>query len=134
MPIRRMEEKVIDNNIIISDYAHHPTEIKCLLNAVKQKYPNNKIVVIFQPHTYSRTIALEKEFKNCFSDANTVYIDKTFTSKREKYNEEKEKQVKLIFNKFLEFNEEAINDLKRESHIVIMFIGAGDVNRYIKNF
>ena len=50
---RRFHITKINNNIIIDDYAHHPNEVKATINSVKQKYPDKKIVVIFQPHTFS---------------------------------------------------------------------------------
>ena len=57
---RRFQETIVKDNIIIDDYAHHPTEMKATIKAAKQKYHGKKIVVVFQPHTYSRT----KEFKD----------------------------------------------------------------------
>ena len=52
---------------IISDYAHHPTEIKATLEAVRQKFPNKKIWCIFQPHQYQRTFYLFNDFVRVFS-------------------------------------------------------------------
>jgi len=57
---RRFTETFVKNNVIIDDYAHHPNEVKATINAIKQKYPDKKIISIFQPHTFSRT----KEFAN----------------------------------------------------------------------
>src|SRR5699024_7761090 len=50
---RRFTEKKVGNQILIDDYAHHPTEIKATLEATKQKFPDKEIVAVFQPHTYS---------------------------------------------------------------------------------
>ena len=47
---------------MIDDYAHHPSEIRATLDAARQKYPTKKIVAVFQPHTFTRTIALLDEF------------------------------------------------------------------------
>ncbi len=58
---------------IIDDYAHHPTEIKSVLAAAK-KIPNNKVVCIFQPHTYSRTRNLMLQFSTAFNDADSIII------------------------------------------------------------
>ena len=46
------KENKIGNVITIDDYAHHPTEIKATINAIKQKYPDKLIISIFQPHTF----------------------------------------------------------------------------------
>lgn len=62
-----------DEVTVIDDYAHHPTEIKATLKAAKE-YPHNKIVCVFQPHTYSRTISLLDEFADSFNDADELIL------------------------------------------------------------
>lgn len=62
-----------DEITVIDDYAHHPTEIKATLKASKE-YPHNKIVCVFQPHTYSRTISLLDEFSESFNDADELIL------------------------------------------------------------
>jgi len=47
----------------MSDYGHHPTEIQLTLDALKEKYPDKKLITIFQPHQHNRTIELIEEFK-----------------------------------------------------------------------
>ena len=71
---RRFAETKIGNCIIIDDYAHHPTEIKVTLQAVKQKYPNKRLVVVFVPNTYSRTKDFKEEFIDAFSIADKTYL------------------------------------------------------------
>lgn len=61
---RRFTETIIGSNVIIDDYAHHPNEMRSTIKAVKQKYPNKKILSVFEPHTFSRT----KEFSSAFSE------------------------------------------------------------------
>ena len=68
---------------IIDDYAHHPEEIKATLSALKEKYPDYKILAIFQPHTFSRTKSLMTDFGKCFQKADFVYLLPTFASARE---------------------------------------------------
>jgi UDP-N-acetylmuramate--alanine ligase len=71
---RRLELKGEVNGItVIDDYGHHPTEIRATLTAVKQAW-KGKIIVVFQPHRYSRTKALFEEFLNAFSDADKLLI------------------------------------------------------------
>ena len=71
--VRRFQETKIGDVVIIDDYAHHPTEIKVTLEAVKQKYPDKELKVLFVPNTYSRT----KDFKDEFIDSFKI-ADKTF--------------------------------------------------------
>lgn len=70
---RRFDETIINNNVVIDDYAHHPNEIKATIKAIKQKYPNKKIVAIFQPHTFTRT----EEFASDIANALNL-VDKAF--------------------------------------------------------
>jgi len=69
---RRMEEKkiIIDHLsfILVSDYGHHPTEIKATISALKEKYPKKKIWLVFQPHQYQRTYYLFKDFVKVLKD------------------------------------------------------------------
>ena len=59
---------------IIDDYAHHPTEVATNLEAAKLHFKHRRIVVVFRPHTYSRTAALLDEYSKVFHDADLVYI------------------------------------------------------------
>ncbi|MEY3040633.1 MAG: hypothetical protein RJA74_172, partial [Pseudomonadota bacterium] len=59
---------------IYDDYAHHPTEIISVLNAIKSGFKGKKIVTVFQPHRYSRVASLKKEFANAFKDSDLVVL------------------------------------------------------------
>ena len=132
LPKRRMEEEKIGEQIIIQDYAHHPTEIKSLYDSISQKYPNIPITVLFQPHTYSRTLALSSSFVSSLLFFDEVYILPTFTSSRETYNKTLQKQVDNIFKDFKCVK--TIDEVKFKSDKrIYVFLGAGEVFRYIKN-
>jgi len=71
---RRFEEKGVFNGVrVVDDYAHHPTEIKATL-AAAVKLDHNRIFCVFQPHTYTRSLALLDEFAHSFSDADKVIV------------------------------------------------------------
>lgn len=70
--------------VILDDYAHHPTEIRATLRALRERYPDRSIVAIFQPHTYSRTKALMDDFASSFGDATHVILLDIYSSAREK--------------------------------------------------
>ncbi len=59
---------------VVDDYAHHPTEIRATVKAARQLWPSKRIVVLFEPHRYSRTKALMDEFSNCFNDADELWL------------------------------------------------------------
>lgn len=71
---RRFEKKgVLGGITIVDDYAHHPTEIRATLEAAKN-YPHNRIVCVFQPHTYTRTKAFLNDFAKALSLADMVVL------------------------------------------------------------
>ncbi len=70
--------------IIIDDYAHHPTEIISTIQATRRTFPGKRIVVIFQPHTFSRTKVLFKDFISALKPADRIIILETYSSAREK--------------------------------------------------
>ncbi len=83
-------------NILMSDYGHHPTEIKFTLDALKQKHSDKKLLVIFQPHQYNRTLNLIEWFKDCFSSADTLIIPDIYESRDTKEDQDKINSKKLI--------------------------------------
>ncbi len=79
---RRFEQKgQVNNIIVVDDYAHHPTEIKAALAAARAKFGNRPIWAVFQPHTFSRTLALLDDFAAAFADADHVIIVDIFPSR-----------------------------------------------------
>ena len=72
---RRFTKVFTYNNVsFYDDYAHHPTEIKEVMNGISEVYKKKKIICIFQPHRISRLRALRKEFSYAFSKVNTVIL------------------------------------------------------------
>ena len=72
---RRMTKVFTKNkNDFFDDYAHHPTEIRSILEGVQNVNSKRKIISVFEPHRYSRVISLEKEFSKCFIKSNLVII------------------------------------------------------------
>jgi len=66
---------------IISDYAHHPSKIKATLAAARSRYPQQRIVAVWQPHTFSRTQALENDFISSFHDADQVIVTDVYAAR-----------------------------------------------------
>lgn len=71
------------NAKIYDDYAHHPTEIRATLGAVRQLYPKNRVIVVFHPHTFSRTKALFNQFAESFALADELIMLDIYGSARE---------------------------------------------------
>ena len=66
---------------VIDDYAHHPTEVRATLVAARQRFAGRRLVVCFQPHTYSRTAYLLDGFRDCFEGAQALYILRTYAAR-----------------------------------------------------
>lgn len=66
---------------VIDDYAHHPTEIRCTLKTAKEMCKENKLYVVFQPHTYTRTLLLIDEFEKAFDDADEIIVTDIYAAR-----------------------------------------------------
>lgn len=72
---RRFEIRRDDfSRTVIEDYAHHPTEIQATIEAARERYPGRRLLVVFQPHTYSRTRALLREFVEALDLADEIVL------------------------------------------------------------
>lgn len=122
------------NAIIIDDYAHHPTEIKATLSAAK-KMPHNKIICVFQPHTYSRTLELLSEFSIAFKDADELIITDIYASRERDNGKIHSKDlVDLIIKegqnaKYIATFDEIKNYLENvlNENDMVFTMGAGDI-------
>ena len=127
---RRFSERVLDLQVIIDDYAHHPTEIKVTLEAARQKYPNRPIVAIFQPHTYSRTTTFLTEFEKTLAAADHVYLTEIFGSARESGSDV---DINLLLDCNKDFHLLSLDNvdvLKTYEGGILIFMGAGDIEKY----
>ena len=118
---------------LIDDYAHHPTEIKTTLAAARSRYQHNRIWAIWQPHTYSRTRLLEKDFINAFSDADEVIVTEIYASREKKEEYSSNQLVRQMNQENTHFIPElatVINTLQKELRPgdVVIVLSAGDAN------
>ncbi|NYF25206.1 UDP-N-acetylmuramate--L-alanine ligase [Sporosarcina sp. JAI121] len=131
---RRFTVTEKNDRIIVDDYAHHPTEIQATLQTAKQKYPDREIVAVFQPHTFTRTAALLKEFAESLASANHIYLCDIFGSAREKAGNLTISDLidKIPGAKHLELDD--MKALEEHGNAVYLFMGAGDVQKYMNEF
>lgn len=130
LPRRRLTTYQYKKAICIDDYAHHPTEIKALYETLKLTYPNTCIKVIFQPHTYERTIYFKKRFKSVLNLFDEVYLLDVFTSKREKENIHLQQKIDKYFEKFKKISELDFCSIGKKREIWL-FLGAGSANKIL---
>jgi UDP-N-acetylmuramate--alanine ligase len=68
---------------IVDDYAHHPSKISATLSAARVRYPHRRLVVVWQPHTYTRTQALESDFIRAFDDADLLVVTAIYAAREQ---------------------------------------------------
>lgn len=128
---RRFSEKKVDDMVIVDDYAHHPAEIQATIDAARQKYPEREVVAVFQPHTFTRTVALLDEFATALDLADAVYLCDIFGSARENKGEI---TIADLGDKISKggsvITEENVSPLLDFHDAVILFMGAGDVQKF----
>ncbi|MEK7171694.1 MAG: UDP-N-acetylmuramate--L-alanine ligase [Patescibacteria group bacterium] len=141
---RRFEIKgKIGKTVIVDDYGHHPAEISATLQAAKEKFPDKKICVVFQPHQYSRTKKLLKEFGSAFGQADLVIIPNIYEARDTKSDKVSVSAEQLVAeiqkNKtramFIDGFEKTAEYLKKnhKKFGVIITMGAGDVWKIAEN-
>jgi UDP-N-acetylmuramate--alanine ligase len=126
---RRFSEKRKDSNILIDDYAHHPTEIKATIEAVRAKYPEKPLVAIFQPHTFTRTQRFLHEFAQVLSEADVTYLCDIFASARETQGKLSIQDLAGQIPSSRLISEETVGQLKQYSNSILLFMGAGDIQK-----
>ncbi len=78
---RRLEKLGEKNGVVVyDDYGHHPTEVRVTLEALRHAFPDRRILVVFQPHRYTRTKALAEEFGTCFAAADELILTKIYAA------------------------------------------------------
>lgn len=132
---RRFSEKKVSDMVIVDDYAHHPAEIKATIDGARQKYPDKEIVAVFQPHTFSRTIALMDDFAEALNLADSVYLCDIFSSAREQSGNVKIEDLGAKIDKGGEvLQEDNVSPLLNHKDGVVIFMGAGDVQKFEQSY
>jgi UDP-N-acetylmuramate-alanine ligase len=129
------------------DYAHHPTEVISTISAFKDAYPNKKLVLVFHPHTFTRTLALFDDFKQSFSGADELIIIDIYGSAREtqggtsskelikaikSWNSEQGIKQKVVHQTDLAAVEKYLRDNLKANDLLLL-MGAGDIFRVGEN-
>ncbi|MBF0738385.1 UDP-N-acetylmuramate--L-alanine ligase [Staphylococcus arlettae] len=126
---RRFNETKVANQVLVDDYAHHPREISATIETARKKYPNKEVIAVFQPHTFSRTKAFLEEFADCLNKADHTYLCEIFGSIRENTGNLTIKDLLQRINGATLIDEESVDILEKHSDAVILFMGAGDIQK-----
>jgi UDP-N-acetylmuramate--alanine ligase len=125
---------MINGAKIYDDYAHHPTEIKATINAVKN-IKHDKLWVVFQPHTYSRTISLFEEFSTAFVEADNLILTDIYAAREKDTGEVSSEALALSINEYsnnctyISKFKDIISYLKEnvKENDIVLTLGAGSV-------
>ena len=141
--IQRRFTKVfsIDNKDFFDDYAHHPTEIKAVIEGAREVYKDRKIICVFQPHRYSRVKALKNEFASSFRSIDTVVLCPVYSAgEKKRYNFNQDNFSKLISRKSktqvvnINNQKDLKNYFKKNllSNEMVICMGAGSITNWIR--
>ena len=127
---RRFSEKEVGTQILIDDYAHHPTEIRATVDSARQKYPEKEIIAVFQPHTFTRTQTFLSEFAETLSLSDKVYLCEIFGSARENHGKLSIHDLESKIEGCEIIDEQDTSALLKHENAVLIFMGAGDVQKF----
>ena len=141
---RRFQVKVDrDDLIVIDDYAHHPTEVQATIKAAREGWPERRIVAVFQPHLYSRTQQLYKEFGLSFFDAEVLVVTDIYPSREEPIEGV---SGKLVADTATDYGHKDVHYIPEKSDLaqelkdiaepgdLFITMGAGDIYKYGEAF
>jgi len=125
---RRFIEEKFEDNILIDDYAHHPTELKVTIEAAKKKYPDKKIIAIFKPHTKSRVKFFAKDFADALNLADKSYVTEISEDRIEiGYDEVSSNDIIKYLNNGELISLETVNKLLEYKNSVLLFMSSKDI-------
>ncbi len=144
---RRLDKQYEGKNgiVVFDDYAHHPTEVKATLHAVKRAYPSRRICAIFQPHRPSRVKHIIGEFSKAFIDSDILFLTDLYSASEDSVENsallERLKNTIQISHPGIEFRCLLEQDVLLSTlfsslrpYDVVVFMGAGSIGRAAKDF
>jgi UDP-N-acetylmuramate--alanine ligase len=120
--------------VIISDYAHHPTELNAVISAARELYPGKKITAVFQPHLFSRTKDFLDGFAEALSALDSVLLLPIYPAREQPIpgiDSDLLLQKLSIPDKKLVDSEGLISALNQIQPEVLLMLGAGDFDRML---
>ena len=139
---RRMTKIFSKNNTdFYDDYAHHPTEIECILEGVKNVYKDRNIISIFEPHRYSRVISLKKEFAKSFRNSNLTLLCPIYAAGEKKDFKYSQSEFAKLITKYSKTQVIIIQNFKEIEKFlkknlihkeIVIGMGAGAISKFMR--
>jgi UDP-N-acetylmuramate--alanine ligase len=132
---RRFSETKVGDTVVIDDYAHHPTEIKAVIDSAKQKYPDKEIIAVLYPHTFSRTLAFHKEIAEILNTIDKSYIMDIYPSREKQINfpDVTSKIILDLLKNGDSIDADSVDKLLNHKGSVIIFMSPADIKSTIDN-
>lgn len=124
-----------DKLVFIDDYAHHPEELKAIINSVKEMYPNKKITGIFQPHLYSRTRDFADDFARSLDLLDECILMEIYPARElpiEGVNSKMLLDKMKLINKSICQKSDLLEDISKRKLEVLLTLGAGDIDMFVE--
>ncbi|MCX8164488.1 MAG: UDP-N-acetylmuramate--L-alanine ligase [Aquificaceae bacterium] len=122
---------------VYDDYGHHPTEIRAVLRAMRDMYPDRRILLVFQPHRYSRTHYLFEDFVQALKESDLCLLTEIYPAGEENiYGVSAVELAKKSNCLFCPTREEVFERLEEQNleDKVILFMGAGSISKWCEEF
>ena len=138
-----ISENVFEKDIIlIDDYGHHPEELRVSINTAKEVWPDREVLVVFQPHRYTRTKALFEDFVSILSDCKNLILLEIYPASEEPIkgyeSEDLIKQIKIKNPEAILVNgiEEAYQEMQKfnKDNFIFLTQGAGNTSALASKF
>ncbi|WP_296634406.1 UDP-N-acetylmuramate--L-alanine ligase [Polaribacter sp.] len=128
---RRFSYKIKTSELVlIDDYAHHPTEINAVENSIKEMYPNEKVLAVFQPHLFSRTRDFVSDFALALSKFDEVLLLDIYPAREQPIPNVNSSwllsKIDCDYKKVVQKNS-LVTEIKSSSCKVVAMMGAGDI-------
>jgi len=125
--------------LVIDDYGHHPAEVRATLQGLRERYPERRILCVFQPHTHDRTIKLYSDFLSAFSDSDIVILSDVYDARPQSDAEKvdmpkfvsdsaKGSKVEVVQGGSLDNTLKILQTMLHKNDLVLT-MGAGDIGR-----
>ena len=127
---------------VIDDYGHHPEEVKMVISTIRRRWPDSRLIVIFQPHRYTRTNDLFEDFVEVLSQVDYLILLEVYAAGEEFIKGADSRslakairsrgRVEPIFVPRIESLQNVLKDAVEDGDLVA-FLGAGDVGKLVEN-
>ncbi|MCS7298147.1 MAG: cyanophycin synthetase [Bacteroidia bacterium] len=134
---RRLEIHSASPHLIVNDYAHHPTEIRRTLSALREAFPSYRLIALFQPHLYSRTLFFAQDFAQALSIADFVLLFPIYAAREPSTphisSQLISQHLTIPYREVIPLGSDMswLNITNLHTPSILAFLGAGDIDQWV---